>query len=434
MVVTGEDKAEAVRQLIGSVTFHRADVLRALLEYLHAQESLGRAHEVTESEIAMKVMGRGAAFAPESDSSVRTRFLALRKKLDEYYAGEGRDSAVRIDIPRGTYTLRFLPAPVPSEVEAPSPVTLTLGTAIAIPMSQGAPTLRPFLLGALAGMALLAAGAAVWTLVLPKPEAGSEQQLARAWGPMLDRNTSVTIAIGTPVSFFVRDFGSAEPPIGDPPYRLPFTRDAIFEEWYRRLRNSSLGKTVIMHPNAHSPLWGDAAAASILSRVFGAHGVLVEQVPSARVHPVALRDRNAVIIGRPEYTDAARTLIPEGGLTIEYSAADRAVGIHNPAPKPGEPAWWFATGGLRHNYGLITVLTSDGTASKRMVLLAGINSDGAEAGARFFTSPEKLAGLDQRFRQAGYTDWPPSFQIVVRTESLDTYSLQTKFEFLHILK
>jgi hypothetical protein len=68
------------------------------------------------------------------------------------------------------------------------------------------------------------------------------------------------------------------------------------------------------------------------------------------------------------------------------------------------------------------------------VLLAGINSDGAEAGARFFTSPEKLQDLDQRFRQAGFIQWPPAYQVVVRTESVDTYSLQTRFEFVRILK
>jgi hypothetical protein len=251
---------------------------------------------------------------------------------------------------------------------------------------------------------------------------------------MMDRGSSVTIALGTPASFFVRDFGNAEPPIGDPSYRPPLMRDSKFDDWYKATRRHPLGKTAILHPNAHSPLWGDAAAASILARMFGAHGVLVEQVPSARVHPVAFRDRNAIIIGRPEYTDATRSLLPEDGLSVEYSAEHRAVGIQNRSPKAGEPPWWFATADLRHNYGLITVLTSDSPAKKRMVLLAGINSDGAEAGARYLTSPDKLVELDEHFRKAGFPRWPPAYQVVVRTESVDTYSLQMKFEFLRILK
>ena len=189
-----------------------------------------------------------------------------------------------------------------------------------------------------------------------------------------------------------------------------------------------------MHPNAHSPLWGDAAASSVLSRMFGAADVAVEIVPSARVHPVALRERNTIIIGRPEYTESAKVLSPEDGLLVEYSDKDRAVGIHNVTLKPGEPEWWFATVGLRHNYGLITVLGNESAAGKRMVLFSGINSDGAEAGARFFTSADKLDDLDRRFRQAGWVNWPLRYQIVVRTESVDTYSLQTRFEYLRVLR
>lgn len=435
VLLTDQDKADAIRRVTGSVAFHRADLLKALLEYLHAQESAGRAHEVTETEIAMKVMGRGPGFAPESDSSVRTRFLALRKKLDEYYAGEGRETAVRLDVPRGTYTLRFLanappvtPSPAPVEAPVPEPPSVPAET----PRSG---TWRAFALGLASGVVLLAAAAGLWWMwranaVQPAPS----RLLAEAWGPMLQRGANITIAVGTPASFFVRDFGDAEPPVGDPVYRLPFRRDAEFEQWYLRSRNTTLGKSVILHPNIHSPLWGDAAASAVISRLFGAYGASVEIAPSARVHPVALRERNAVIIGRGEYTDAARAFAPEDGLVVEYSPEKRAVGIHNRKPGNGEQEWWFATGGLRHNFGLITVLSPDGAETRRTLLLAGINSDGAEAGARVLTTPDKLEELDKRFRQAGLTHWPPRYQAVVRTESLDTYSLETHVQFVRILK
>jgi hypothetical protein len=425
LLFTDEQKSEALHRIIESPGFHRAEVLKTLLDYLCRQEAAGRSHEVTEYEVAIKALGRGPEFSPETDSSVRTRFLALRKKLDEYYAGEGSNAPLRIDIPRGTYALRFVPPPELKPAESPA-------------QAPGAPPpprpMRPFLLGAAAGIALLIVFAGAWRFVLATTEAAQERSLRSAWGPMLDRGSSVTIAIGTPASLFVRDFGNAEEPLGDPGYRLPVPRDAQFAEWYRGVRNSSLGKTAILHPNAHSPLWGDAAAATVISRVLGSYGVGVEVAPSARVHPVALRERNVIIIGRPEYTTTAGAFLPEDGLSVEYSAADRAVGIRNRAPKAGEPKWWFATGGLRHNFGLITVLTADSGSRKRTILFAGINSDGAEAGARYFTSPDKLDELNRRFQQAGYQDWPPRYQIVVRTESLDTYSLQTRFEFLHVLK
>ena len=343
MDLKAEDKAEAVKSVAGSMTFHRSDVLKSLLEYLHAQTVLGRANEVTESEIAINVMGRGARFSPESDSSVRTRFLALRKKLDEYYAGEGRDSSVRLDIPRGTYTLRFVPN-VPAVVE---PETVKPLVPEPPPVPATPKVARSGWIAFVAGFTLatiLLAGA-YW---ITRPDSAPDKLLTAAWGPMLKKGGSVTIAIGTPPSFFVRDFGDAEPPVGDPNYRIPFVRDKAFEEWYRSTRNLPLGKTALLHPNAHSPLWGDAAAASVISRMLGEHGAAVELSPSARVHPVALRERNTVIIGRPEYTDAAKAFLPEDALTVEYSMADRSVGVHNRAPKPGEPAWWFPSDQMRH--------------------------------------------------------------------------------------
>lgn len=435
MLVSEESKADAVRRLATSLTFHRADVLKALLEYLLAQAVLGRAHQVTEAEIALKVMGRGPSFSPESDSSVRTRFAALRRKLDEYYAGEGRDCPVRVDIPRGTYTLRFLSnAPIPqADPEAVVPGIPPVPAEPVVVSAHRTP-LRFFVWGALTALGLVLVAGWVWTLVVRHPGSRESRLLAKAWGPMIESGASVTIAVGTPASFFIRDFGDAPAPVGDPPYRLTIARDPELDDWYKRTRNVPLGKTFILHPNAHAPLWGDAAAAGVLARMFGAHSVQVDQLPSARVHPVALRDRNAVIIGRAEYTDAVRALIPEDGLSVEYSASERKVGVHNRQPKSGEPQWWFSQGGLRHNYGLVTVLSTAGEARRRMVLLSGINSDGAEAGARFFISPDKLQDLDNQFRKAGFEKWPDRFQVVVRTESMDTYSLETKFEFLRALK
>lgn len=429
---TVEQKSEALRRIVESPGFHRAEVLKTLLDYLCQQEALGRAHEVTEYEVAVRALGRSSGFSAETDSSVRTRFLALRKKLEEYYAGDGQHAPLRIDIPRGTYALRFIAAPADPKPADPLPAVNPPSPS---PEPSPAPTARrAFLLGALVGIALLATSAAAWHLYHARAQATQEKNLRAAWGPMLEPGSSVTFAIGTPASLFVRDFGNAEEPIGDPGYRLPVPRDQQFLDWYKAIRNAPLGKTALLHPNAHSPLWGDAAAASLLSRFLGSCGVLTEVTPSARIHPVALRERNFIVIGRPEYTATAGALLPEDGLAIEYSPADRLVGIHNRAPKPRESAWWFATGGLRHNFGLITVLTSDSASHRRTLMFAGINSDGAEAGARFFTSPDKLEDLAQRFQKLGYRDWPPRYQIVVRTESLDTYSLQTRFEFLRILK
>ena len=43
----------------------------------------------------------------EASSIVRVEFARLRKKLEEYYAAEGANDAVRIAYPRGSYNPEF---------------------------------------------------------------------------------------------------------------------------------------------------------------------------------------------------------------------------------------------------------------------------------------------------------------------------------------
>ena len=187
---------------------------------------------------------RGPAFSPESDSSVRTRFLALRKKLDEYYANEGRDAPVRLDIPRGTYTLRFVPNTIEMESSPGTPsevVIAPLTEPVNLPPTvETSPSHGRFWLAVLTVVLGLAGAAAASAVLRPNADAKQHRLLVNAWGSMLDRGSSVTIAIGTPASFFVRDFGNAEPPVGDPNYRLSFKRDSDFESWYSHTRNTTL--------------------------------------------------------------------------------------------------------------------------------------------------------------------------------------------------
>lgn len=60
----------------------------------------------TEQVLANAVFGRQDA-ALSDDSSVRVYMYRLRKKLDEFYAAEGRYFSHRIRIPKGAYSLTF---------------------------------------------------------------------------------------------------------------------------------------------------------------------------------------------------------------------------------------------------------------------------------------------------------------------------------------
>jgi len=104
------DKEQYLRQvekLAGSHILHGSESLCKLLRYLahHALEHPGT--PLKEYQIATEEFGRPQDFDPAVDSMVRVQAGRLRSKLAEYYAGEGLEDPVRIELPKGTYALVF---------------------------------------------------------------------------------------------------------------------------------------------------------------------------------------------------------------------------------------------------------------------------------------------------------------------------------------
>jgi hypothetical protein len=95
----------------------RSDVLLRLFDYL-AQASAAGA-KPKEFEVAAAVFGRDSGFDGAQDASVRVAVHRLRKKLEEYYAGPGREEPTRLVVPRGEYRLETVPAEAAPEPEPP---------------------------------------------------------------------------------------------------------------------------------------------------------------------------------------------------------------------------------------------------------------------------------------------------------------------------
>jgi len=102
-----EQHLRQVEKVAASAVLHGSESLCKLLRYLahHAIEHPGT--PVKEYQIATEEFGRPADFDPAVDSMVRVQAGRLRTKLAEYYAGEGSADPVRIELPKGTYTLVF---------------------------------------------------------------------------------------------------------------------------------------------------------------------------------------------------------------------------------------------------------------------------------------------------------------------------------------
>ncbi len=102
-----EEKAE-LDAVFASGIFSRAPGLAQMLSYVCAKYFEGQSDQVKEYNIAVEALGRPADFDQKRDSIVRVEAHRLRKRLSEYYEGEGAGHRIRIVLPSGQYVPQFV--------------------------------------------------------------------------------------------------------------------------------------------------------------------------------------------------------------------------------------------------------------------------------------------------------------------------------------
>lgn len=97
-------QADAIR---ASGILGRSSLTQRLFDFLIECSLKGKIPK--EIEVAIDAFGRGNNFDVSQDAVVRVYIHKLRRKLEEFYAGPGKQEASRIVIPRGEYRLAVAP-------------------------------------------------------------------------------------------------------------------------------------------------------------------------------------------------------------------------------------------------------------------------------------------------------------------------------------
>lgn len=116
MVETQNARPEASREaleaclqkILSSPSFVSSGKLGRFLRYVVEETLEGRADRVKGYAIAVSVFDCGDRFDPQTNSVVRVEATRLRKRLEDYYAGPGKDDPIEIRINRGTYVPQFI--------------------------------------------------------------------------------------------------------------------------------------------------------------------------------------------------------------------------------------------------------------------------------------------------------------------------------------
>src|SRR5437868_1325058 len=125
-IIEPDEVRQALERLLGSKHFVNAHKKQKFLRLICDYYLEGRAQELNEHILGYDVFGRDNSYNPSNDPIVRVFAHEIRKKLEAYYANEGANDPVRLEIPAGSYQpvfTRQLPEPASEIAEATLPPT-----------------------------------------------------------------------------------------------------------------------------------------------------------------------------------------------------------------------------------------------------------------------------------------------------------------------
>ena len=104
---TMEEVHAALDRIAASDAFCACPQLVAFLRYVVEATLRGGQDRIKGYTIAVEALGRGDDFDPQHDPIVRVEAMRLRRALQRYYADGGRNDAVQIVLPLGSYVPMF---------------------------------------------------------------------------------------------------------------------------------------------------------------------------------------------------------------------------------------------------------------------------------------------------------------------------------------
>ena len=140
--------------------------MSGFLRYVVERSLAGEGDKVKEYAIGIDVFGRNSDYDPRLDSIVRVEARRLRSKVDESYAGAGREDPVVIRLRRGSYV------PVFEQRTTETPVPVPAAATTADPSKSRAVAWRVGLGLAIAALLLVTLAArrgSLWATTSPQP-------------------------------------------------------------------------------------------------------------------------------------------------------------------------------------------------------------------------------------------------------------------------
>ncbi len=386
--ITIFEKREALRRLLESRTFAKARKASRFLEFVCEQSLHGNADKLNEYLIGVEVYERGSDFDPQQDAIVRVQAHEIRRKLREYYQGEGQDDPLRVDIPTGHYVPEFIRANSLPETTAAFPAGTT-----PVPRARAkAGFLRRN------ALAIVLGATCVLLAVLlvrerysgrpaePTAHAPIPESLDWFWHPFLSSSEPPLVVLPNHPFLRLAHDGDSVATVAQgiviPKESVPAFRGTM---QYRELSRFCFVPTLTDYTAV-----GEALGILHFRDFFDRMGVKMQAKQSRLVDYEMVKRANTILLGGSQAWSGRIFLYPEGFWF-------RAGVIYNKNPRLGElpvykPEFDPITDSLRKDYALVLMLANE-RKDQRILLVYGIYTQGSQAAIEYVSSEEHLVQL-----------------------------------------
>jgi hypothetical protein len=378
---------QQIDKLINSHTLRGSESLCKLLRYL-AENSLDHPGvAIKEYQLATEVLGRSAGFDPQNDSAVRVQAGRLRVKLEEYYAHEGQDDAVVVELPKGSYALTFHARTASARLAESAPKTREDDRKHAASLFSPRPSSREWMV-AVVILSILLACALLW--------AAYERTRANAKVPV-----SPTYQL-----FWNRFVNRSQPPW------VIFSNGSFVgrpETGMRYFNPSADSGALILD---HYTGVGEVLAVHQLDRVF----VLLNQpLRVKRGSLVSLDDaknNDLIFVGSPAENLVLLDIPGTQEFVFQRIASgprNGDLGLFNTHPQPGEPQIFLGSPANKpttEDYSVIALVPGIDPA-RSVLILAGTTTFGTQAAAEYVCREDSLEEILRRLGVSKTADLKP---------------------------
>jgi len=379
-----------IEKLENSQALHGSESLRKLLRYLarHAIEHPGI--PLKEYQIATEEFGRPPDFDPAVDSMVRVQAGRLRTKLNEYYASEGTEDPIRIELPKGAYTLAFH-----HRTQAPHEPPAPIAERAALEQRSKVPRGWLFaVVGLSVLLVLVLAELFVTRHATPVASAGMEApppSLQQFWKPFLQGPDEPWVVysnaafIGRPETG-MRYFNSAKDP-----------RDSIWDHY------TGVGEVLAVHDL-------DLAFASLHRKLRVKRGSLfsLDDAKNNDLIFVGSPSENLTLLEIPSTREFVFNRVDSGPRKGDLA-------VMNVHPQPGESKYYLAspsTAPLTEDYAVIAFVQGLNPA-RSVMIMAGTTTFGTQGAVEFVSGQDTVKQLLPRLSDTATGNREP-FEALLR--------------------